>query len=72
MDVELTVKGDIEALKLGPDDTLIVSVDRNLNHEQAAEMRAQLERHLGATRFLIATPGVEFKVAGRGEEPAGV
>ena len=40
--VELTIRGDIDVLRLQPGDALVVTVDRRITQAQASELRAAL------------------------------
>jgi hypothetical protein len=69
MAVDLTLTGDIQALRLGPNDALIVRVNRTIDQREANELREALATLLPPnTRFLVVGSDIEFSVAGRAEE----
>lgn len=58
-EVDLTIKGDLQALRLRPGDLLVCSVDREITEEEAVRIVKQLRRVLdsaGLTNEPIVVP----------------
>jgi hypothetical protein len=66
LDVNLTIAGDLQALRLQPTDVLVVSIDRDLTGEEsnyiAERLTATLERAGLGNPVIVAPRGVTLGV----------
>jgi hypothetical protein len=60
--VELTIKGDIEVLRLQPDDLIVVSLDYSITPERAQFLAAELEKRFPKNNVLIVADGAKLSV----------
>lgn len=51
--MEITIKGEISKLNVGPGDTIVLSCDQHLSQEQMRLMRENLLRVLGTTQRIL-------------------
>lgn len=50
--------GQVQALHLAPGDTLVLTVDRRLSHEEAERLRASLEARFPGNKALVLEGGM--------------
>jgi hypothetical protein len=63
MQAELTIKGDVEVLRLQPGDTLVLTVDGVLNTEQTKRLVEALEAKFPGRSCVVLDNRVSMQVA---------
>lgn len=61
-DVNLTITGEVEVLRLKPGDTLVVTFARNLTADQSYQVRETLRQKFPDNQVLVAGDGAHFGV----------
>lgn len=71
MDVNLKVRGDVEALRLHPGDKIVVTSELKLTDEQGQSLFEAVQRWAGDEYpVIVVHGGITIASAGRAEEPA--
>jgi hypothetical protein len=63
MELELRFTGDVQRLTLGPNDALVVTVDRPINRDQSEAIQAYCRKALGEnTKVLVIDSSAQVQV----------
>lgn len=65
MDPELDFLRDLDALRLGPDDVLVLKAERPLPQAKFAQLRDLVQEAGLASRVLVVDHGFDMKVVAR-------
>jgi hypothetical protein len=59
-EVELTIKGEVEVLRLQPGDKVIITLDNHISGALLDVLREQAECHFPDNKVIIVSPGIRI------------